>query len=255
VRYDTPTFEGFRVSMSYGEDDLRDIAVKYLHDWGPFKVSAAYGFSSLTDEGCVAPGTCTNIPFAGGGGTPFQGYKKDVNVQQVGVSAMHVLSGLWAYGYYGQEDNRGTRFVGPASDANTPSSWFMKAGLRRNWLPVGATVMWGEAGQYIDQFTGLCGRPNANGSCVVSINTAPFDTNGNPTPELINVNGSTVDRWGLGISQEFGGDTAATRITHVFFRWQHLKLDLDATFAGSTEKAKTRFDDLDLLMAGAVMFF
>ena len=126
----------------------------------------------------VAPGQCTNIPFFGGGGTPFQGYRKNVDVQQVGVSAMHVPSGLWAYGYYGQEDNKGTRFVGPASDANNPNSWFMKAGIRRTWLPLGATVIWGEGGEYFNQFTGLCGRPNANATCVASINTSPFDANG-----------------------------------------------------------------------------
>jgi hypothetical protein len=174
-------------------------------------------------------------------------------VQQVGVSAMHVPSGLWAYGYYGQEDNKGTRFVGPASDANNPNSWFVKAGIRRTWLPLGATVIWGEGGEYFNQFTGLCGRPNANATCVVSINTSPFDANGNPSSELMNVDSSKVDRWGLGISQEI--DSAATRITHLFFRWQHLKLDLDTTFVGTTEKAKANFHDLDLWMAGAVMFF
>ena len=253
VRYDTPTFAGFSVSASYGEDDLRDIAVKYAGEWGPFKVSAAYGFANLTDEGCVAPGQCTNVPFFGGGGTPFQRYRKDVDVQQVGVSAMHVPSGLWAYGYYGQEDNKGTRYVGPASDANNPNSWFVKAGIRRTWLPLGATVIWGEGGEYFNQFTGLCGRPNANATCVVSINTSPFDVNGAATSELVNVDNSKVDRWGLGISQEI--DSAATRITHLFFRWQHLKLDLDTTFVGTTEKAKANFDDLNLWKAGAVMFF
>ena len=38
------------------------------------------------------------------------------------------------------------------------------------------------------------------------------------------VNGSEVQRWGLGIVQEI--DSAAM---HVFARWQHMELDLNAT--------------------------
>jgi hypothetical protein len=253
VRYDTPTFAGFSLLASYGEDDMRDIALRYAADWGAFKLSAAYGFANLTDEGCVAPRQCTNIPFFGGGGAPSQGYRMDVDVHQVGISVLHVPSGLWGYGYYEQEQNNGTKFVGPASDANDPTSWFVKAGIRRNWLPLGATVVWGEGGQYFDQFTGLCGRPNVNPSCIVPINTAPFDANGNPTPELVNVDGSRVDRWGVGISQEL--DAGAPRFTHLFLRWQHVELDLNTTLAGTTQRAKANFDALDMWLAGAVMFF
>ena len=250
VRYDSPTFAGFSMSNSYGENDMWDIAVKYAAAWGKFKVSAAYGFANLTDEGCVAPSRCTNIPFFGGGGAPSQGYRKDVDVHQVGISLMHVPTGLWGYGYFEHEDNNGTRFVGPAANANDTETWFVKAGIKRSWIPIGPTVIWGEGGQYFDQFTGLCGRPNANPTCIASINTSPFDSNGNPTSELVNVNGSTVDRWGAGIQQEI--DSAAV---HLFFRWQHLELALNTTLVGTEEKAKAAFDNSDLWIAGAVMFF
>ena len=33
VRYDTPTWGGFSVSTSYGEDDMWDVALKYAADW------------------------------------------------------------------------------------------------------------------------------------------------------------------------------------------------------------------------------
>jgi hypothetical protein len=259
VRYDSPTFAGFSVSTSYGEDVMWDVAVKYAADWRNFKVSAAYGFASVTDEGCVAPGVCTNIPFFGGGGAPFQGFRKDVDIHQVGASVMHVPSGFWAYGYYEQENNNGTKYLGPASDANNPDTWFIKAGIKRTWTPFGATVVWGEGGQYFDQFTGLCGRstnpiiintPNANPTCVASINTSPVDAGGNPTVELVNVTGSTVNRWGAGIVQEI--DSASM---HLFFHWQHLSLDLDATLVGTDVKAKSSFNDLDLWQVGGVMFF
>ena len=36
-RYDTPTWWGFSVSTSYGEDDMWDVAVKYAADWNSIK--------------------------------------------------------------------------------------------------------------------------------------------------------------------------------------------------------------------------
>ena len=37
---------------AYYEDDAWDIALKYAADWNSIKVSAAAGFTQLTDEGC-----------------------------------------------------------------------------------------------------------------------------------------------------------------------------------------------------------
>jgi hypothetical protein len=31
------------------------------------------------------------------------------------------------------------------------NQWYLKAGLRRNWTPIGATVVYGDYGQYNDQ--------------------------------------------------------------------------------------------------------
>ena len=55
VRYDTPTWAGFSMSTSYGEDDMWDVAVKYAADWNSIKVSAAAGYTVITDEGCQGP--------------------------------------------------------------------------------------------------------------------------------------------------------------------------------------------------------
>ena len=117
VRYDTPTWAGFSVSTSYGEDDMWDVAVKYAADWNSVKFSAAAGYTQLTDEGCNTPGIqlgnnggCTNVAVVGGGGSPFQNYRKDADIFQVGASVMHVPSGLFAYGLYQHEQNDGTQF-------------------------------------------------------------------------------------------------------------------------------------------------
>ena len=38
----------------------------------------------------------------------------------------------------------------------------MKAGIKRAWMPAGATVLFGEWGRYEDQFNGICGNPGGN---------------------------------------------------------------------------------------------
>jgi predicted porin len=271
VRYDSPTWAGFSVSGGYYEDDEWDIAVKYAADWNNFKVSAAYGFTESTDEGCssAAPGgACTNLSNVGGGGAPFQGYRKDVESNQVGASIMHVPSGLWVYGMYQNEHNSGTAIKTFNSAGNIVDSasndtdvWYVKAGIKRTWLPLGATVLYGQGGQYLDEFGnggfGLCGL-----FCgLVSIPSGSTNADGTSINNVVAVNGSTVNRWGAGIVQEI--DSAAM---HVFFNWQHLNVDLDTICTGPTclsgnktvlfgDKVNSRFDDLDIFQVGGVIFF
>lgn len=289
VRYDTPTWAGFSASTSYGEDDMWDIALKYAADWNSIKVSAAAGYTIITDEGCQTPGfpnagaTCFGGVVVGGGGAPFQNARRDVDVWQVGASIMHVPSGLFFYGMWQEERNNGTQLLSASnfnrntftfrttnSAANDNEVWFLKAGIKRTWMPAGATVLWGEWGQYQDMFAGLCSQPGPQG--------APDCTGFNPTNFVSNfktangvlfteqtaVTGSEVTRWGLGVVQEI--DSAAM---HVFARWQHLSLDLDQTSLGNIcgpfgcaffanrfgRKVNTSFEDLDIFQLGGVIFF
>jgi hypothetical protein len=294
VRYDSPTWAGFSVSGGFAEDDIWDIAVKYAADWNSVKFSAAAGFTQSTDEGCFAanvnPGTsfangaCTNAGFLGGGGAPFQDFRKSVDLFQVGASILHVPSGLWAYGLFQHEENNGTdvsvinngrndfvdangrglsfnnRFGGEANDTDV---WFVKAGIKRAWLPAGNTVIWGEGGQYQDQFAGFAGVDLCNGAS----NNQGFPAAGTPfgnggicfNNASAFITSSDVNRWGAGIMQEI--DSAAM---HLWFNWQHLELDADfvanplgtsSTDINNFRRANQSFEDLDLFMAGGVIFF
>jgi Gram-negative porin len=283
IRYDTPTWYGFSFSGGYYEDDVWDAAVKYATDfnwWGGFKFSAAYGFTENTDEGCFAAGS-SSVPaacaavFTGGGGAPFQGFRRDVTLNQVGASILHVPTGLFAYGLYQHEDNDGTSLsfsvldtnghVINVDDQNSTDVWYVKAGIRRTWTPLGATVLFGEGGQYEHQFAGLSGANLCDGTPLVnnlgggSLNpNLGSGINGgvclnNP---LVFMTDSTVNRWGAGVVQEI--DSAAM---HLWFNWQHLELDADfignghPTTEGSFRKVGQGFEDLDLFMAGGVIFF
>ncbi len=50
VRYDSPTFGGFSVSASWGEDDIWDVAARYAGEFNGFKLAAAAAYSDSTRD-------------------------------------------------------------------------------------------------------------------------------------------------------------------------------------------------------------
>ena len=50
VRYNSPTFGGFSVSASWGEDDFWDIAARYAGEHHGFKIAAAVAYNETTDQ-------------------------------------------------------------------------------------------------------------------------------------------------------------------------------------------------------------
>ena len=286
-RYDSPGWAGFSVSTSYGEDDMWDVALKYNLDGEIWKAQAAIAWTSETDEGCSAPGKsgCTNVGFLGGGGTPFQGYRKDTGLFQVGGSVMHAPSGLFFYGLYQHEQNDGTQFktinfnTGKIVDSNVNENdaFYVKTGIRRAFTPLGHTVIFGEWADYKNQFMGICGLPggdhfgssSGNTFCEAYIPTGVVTSGSSKGVALVTdslVTGSDVQRWGVAVVQEI--DSASM---HVFGRWQRLELDLNGINLGTTcvgsssgscsgngksgKALQTSWDALDIFQLGGVIFF
>ena len=245
VRYDSLTFGGFSVSGGYSsfqnsinEFDLWDVAVKYAGDWGSFKTAAAYGFTHTSGGTGVNNGLLS--------------FDEDVDRHQVGASVMHMPTGLFVYGMYQYEDANPTppfaaipNVRGAENDNNL---WFAKVGIKRNWNPLGATVLWGEGGQYNDQFGDLKGVDLCAAGLLTTFGgeVAPVCRNSTGTAFVTD---SQINRWGLGVVQEI--DSAAM---HLFLRWQHQ--ELDASFETQTGKAVSQgFEDWDLIQAGGIIFF
>jgi hypothetical protein len=174
VRYDSPTYAGFSVSASWGQDDMWDVAARYAGEHGGFKVAAAAAYSENSTDAQVAA--------FGWNPTDTQKYF------QVGAYIEHVATGVFAYGAYGHEE----------MDIATGESqtYYAKAGLRERWNPLGHTVLYGEYehNRSTDNFTvlstGFSNVPNA----------------------ALGPNGSEGDfnLWGGGIVQEI--DAAAMSI-------------------------------------------
>jgi hypothetical protein len=222
VRYDSPTFGGFSLQASWGANDKGDVAVFYNGTWGNFKTSAAYAYTHTSPSQISAT---------------FGSNVAD-NLNQLGVTLMHVPSGLGIYGLYQNEQLTHFNGVGKSTDA-----WYLKPFIHKAWMPIGATTFYGEYGQYNNQMATLSGTDLCNvglGNANVCVN----DTTGG-----VFATGSKNERWGLGVVQEV--DSAALQL---FARWQHQDISLDLVNANGS-KVNQGFDNFDVYQVGGIIFF
>jgi len=216
VRYDSPTWGGFRFETSWGKNTLTpfgsttesnfwDVAVFYTGDWNSIKVSAA-GAYTWQESGNLTG--------------------DEVDLWQVGGSIMHKPSGLGVYAMGQWEDASGSKDVSiglagveldsigvgipllPAININAGLNWIpggqpvgtfnnndtdawgIKPFWRKAWSPIGATVIFGEYAQYNDQFaagTNLCSLVSGNaGSLGGFCAPTPITTGAIPLGPVIN---------------------------------------------------------------------
>ena len=124
IRYDSPTFGGFSVSASWGEDDMWDVAARYAGEFGGFKLAAAAAYNEVTDS------NYNNLTNFAALVLPDQQYF------QAGIYLEHVATGLFGLVNYGKLDIDGS--------VDSPETWYAKVGLRQRWSSLGHTVLYGE---------------------------------------------------------------------------------------------------------------
>ena len=217
IRYDSPTFNGFSVSASWGEDDMWDVAARYAGEFNGVKVAVAAAYSRVSDENLalIPNGIVASI-------NRLQ-TDKDVGYFQIGAFLHHVPSGLFVYGAYGKEfgdvnyTSDGT--IHPAATVNWDADgnhWYLKAGLRRKWHALGHTVLYGEYGQMNDMFgPTLTDDPNSS---------------------------SKLTKWGLGVVQEI--DAAAMSLWLTYRNYDGDGRESDGTRFGDTNVDVVKFGGL-----------
>jgi hypothetical protein len=209
IRYDSPTFGGFSVSASWGEDDMWDVAGRYAGEHYGWKFAAAAAYNEVNDQNYNNLGDL------------------DAQYFQAGVYLQDTRTGLFGLVNYGHMEND------TAPDIDDSDTWYVKAGLRRSWNHLGATIFYGE---YL----------NADGSASAGV----FDAKtGKDYCETTCVDIDEVEVWGLGIVQEI--DAAAMS---VWIKYRHLSADASFYNEAKYEKGLD-VEDFDYVGVGGLINF
>lgn len=223
IRYDSPTIAGFNVSASWGEDDKYEGAIKYNGKWQDLQVSAAVGYGITHGEG-----------------TPGQGVPERSEFLQIGAMVKHLPSNLWIYGSWDTEDTDGTAF----SDG---TQLYLKAGWSPKLNSLGTTHFWFEYGKIEDRHgnyasgANTCASFSASGGNLGAACASAADA-------TVNLTGSELTRFGAGIQQQI--DAASMQI---YAKWRMMEAEVD--FNDNGVAGTQDFEDLQMFMAGGVIFF
>ena len=246
VRYDSPTFHGFSVSASWGEDDFWDVAARFSGESNGFKLAVAAAYSQWSQDFFTEPGLINSGGAATGVAlivpTSAQADGRWVDYFQIGAYVEHVPTGLWLYGAYGHIDPDGltgaidvlaadgtvAATIPGGLDRASGDTYYIKGGLRERWHPLGHTVLYAE-----------------------------YEKFSNSVPDvLVNVGiSSSTNLWGLGVVQEI--DAAAMSL---WLSYRHISADLEgagcvAGVAGLGITAGCGTDDFQYVKAGALINF
>lgn len=205
IRYDSPAFGGFSVSASWGEDDFWEIAARYAGEVSGFKLALGAGYTEMRDE--VITGAAVSA-------------SKDSQFFQIGGYAQHLESGLFVHAAYGHEDNNNTLLLN-GQRAENGEHWYVKAGIRKAWTSLGATIVYGDFARYSDQL--------------------------GPAALALGATSSTFDRFGGGIAQEI--DAAAMTL---YLKVQHYEAEISGSALSPTV---ADLEDADFISFGGLINF
>ena len=193
VRYDTPSISGFSLAASLGQrsfedgdfGDLRqswDVTLRYAGEFSGFRIAAGIGYREDNRDAsstvtCAAPPVCVV--------TSDGPMHVDNDKTTTGsVSLMHVTSGLFITGGYG--DFTRSRPLAGEVDGRSHKGWGVMGGIEQKFNTLGTTTLWG--GYWT------------------------IDPRGNNTgaPACVGVHCDSASTWGVGLTQKI--DAAATTL-------------------------------------------
>jgi hypothetical protein len=239
IRYDSPSLRGFIASASVAEaGDYWGAMLRYAGEFSGFRIAGGIGYERATDRASGAPTGPDDLSPAVTGATP------EVDAWGVGLSVLHVPSGLFAQGHYMAAEfscdavgatNAGG-YWGWRNCKADADQWMIQAGITKNWTGLGNTAIYGEYSQSNDWGAdkGL-GRDYTGAVGSVSI----FD-----------VTATELTVWGLGIVQNV--DAAATEL---YLGWRHFSADVTGATVNGGAQVALPIEDADFVFGGARVKF
>lgn len=132
VRYDTPDFAGFVGTASWGEDDEMELALNYRGELGDFVLNGSVGYGESTDPDANGSQCSDSV---GTGKCRWWG---------TGALVQHVPTGLFVWGGYGSNEIELTPAQAAAGADDQSDTWYVQAGIEKQWLALGKTNFFGE---------------------------------------------------------------------------------------------------------------
>ncbi len=227
IRYDTPTFMGFALAATYGEDDIWDVGATFEGQRGDFELQGAIAYSQSTDENGIDgfPGGIDNSIIVGS------------------IAVLHKpsgLNGLIATGHQSFDQQV------EASDGQllTPTDAryiYTKLGWIAEWVTLGSTAFYTEYGRFTD-----FAPADLEGTTVASVAAGGVCV----TPGNCRIAGSKVDVWGLGVVQWI--DPAEMQI---FVGYRNFQADLDLVDTTGDRDPTAGLEPFQAVKVGAIITF
>ncbi|MEO1282345.1 MAG: porin [Pseudomonadota bacterium] len=226
VRYDAPSFGGFTLSASYGEDDIWDVALEYEGQGVGFEVEAALAYTEISDE--------TGLD---GGG------ELDSSTVVGSVALLHTPSGLNALIAAGHRSFDQTVEDADGAFRTPEDAYFIygKLGVIAKWSALGQTAFYGEYGHFEDFATA-----GVDADVVASLaSTGVCSGAGN-----CRIDGGQTDVWGFGVVQNI--DAAAMQL---YIGYRNYETDIDLVDVNGTRLSADGIEDFHTVMIGSLIAF
>ncbi|MGE0626898.1 MAG: porin [Hyphomicrobiaceae bacterium] len=243
VKYTSPFFlgqsknSGFMVSAGWGNDDVWGAALRYVEDFGTFRVAAAVGYAQFTGND---RGACTNLSGVTSVSTT------DCSSLQASGSIMHVPTGLYVSGGWAEwsDDNRKARYAGISGIDDTDSFWYVQAGWQAKLNTLGNTIFWG---QYMEQDIGF----TIDGGNALSVGAGDVI---NPIVGAAYITNTQRTIWGGGITQKIDAAAMALYLGYYNIQTDISLMDQTAPSTGAAVKSNS-IADHQVVFAGATIKF
>ncbi|MBU2583574.1 MAG: porin [Alphaproteobacteria bacterium] len=247
VRYDTPVIAGFTASVSWGEDDFWDVAVRHARKMGDFRFAFGAGYYENREEEAFTfgwPRGGDNDPISSRGNTVIRDFKGSASIihDPTGLFASAAFVhreyagsdlGVLTFACFSSGDAAGIRASGVACGNRPDFDYFwVSGGIRRQFFSIGKTSIYGEYAHSEDAIGGLN----------VSVRSAAGG-------DIDFVTRSEMDIWGLGIVQNIqaaGMD--------VFFSYRNFSADVSG-LESSGRRVSAPIEDTDIFFAGSRIRF
>ena len=218
VRYETPDINGFSLAASWGEGDVRDVALSYAGKLGPeLKMEGTIGF---IDDHTTGDKSHTLL-----GSVALLHEPTGLNIALAsGVSRSLTLAEL-NDGRFAKPDDR--------------SYVYLKAGLKQRFTSLGVLALYGEFGHYRN-FLGI----DADEDVVADLGVIDSDEVCDAGVACL-VSGSRSTIWGFGLAQHF--DSAPVTL---YAGYRHYSSDFDLVTDTGAPVTGAKIHDFHTILFG-----